>query len=138
MAMRRVFASVVVPGLLLGVLGVAWACSPPQTAGALRLDRSDDGHQVELHKGQSLEVNLEANPTTGYEWQVEDLDEQILRAVGEAEFKPQSNLIGAPGVQTLRFQAVGVGHTMLKLIYHRRWEKGVKPLQTYSTEVSVR
>ena len=136
--MRRALALVVVPSLLLSVLGLASACSPPQPAGAVQLDIGDDGHQVELQKGQSLEVSLEANPTTGYTWEVEELDEQILRAVGEPEFKPQSDLMGAPGIQTLRFQAVGVGQTTLKLIYHRRWEKGVKPLQVYSAEVAVR
>jgi len=138
MEMTRVFAFVVVPSVLLVALGMASACSPPQTAGTVQLDMGDDGRRVELEKGQLLEVSLEANPTTGYEWEVQDLDERILRAAGEPEFKPQSDLIGAPGIQTLRFQPVGVGHTTLKLIYHRRWEKGVKPLETYSAEVTVR
>lgn len=136
--MRRVFTFVVAPGLLLLALAMAFACSPAQRAKTIKLDVSDAGHRVELKKGQRLEISLEANPTTGYEWEVEKLDEQILRPVGEPEFKPQSDLMGAPGVQTLHFQAVSAGQTTLRLMYHRRWEKGVEPLQTYSVEVVVR
>lgn len=138
MEMRKVFTFVVVPILLLVVLATASACSPPPTAKAVKLDVGDAGRQAELKKGQTLDVSLEANPTTGYEWEVEEIDENILRQLEEQDFKPQSKLVGAPGIQTLYFQAVGEGQTTLKLIYHRRWEKGVEPLETYSVEVVVR
>ncbi len=136
--MRKVFAFAVVASLLLVALSMASACSPPQRARAVKLDVGDAGHRVELKTGQTLDISLEANPTTGYTWEAEGLDEHILQPVGEPEFKPQSNLIGAPGILALHFQAVGTGQTTLKLVYHRPWEKEVKPLETYSVEVVVR
>jgi len=107
-------------------------------ARTVTLDIGDVGKQIELRSGHNLDVSLKANPTTGYRWEVEELDDNVLREVGEPAFKPQSKLVGAPGVEILHFQAVGEGQTTLKLIYHRSWEKDVEPLETYSVQVVVR
>ena len=125
--------------LVFGLLatGCALKLKPAETQKVI-LDADDAGRQVEIAKGQTLEITLEGNPTTGYMWEVEELDERILIKVGEPEFKPQSDAIGAPGVLTLRFAAAGAGQTTLKLIYHRSWEKGVKPLKTFTVSVAVR
>jgi inhibitor of cysteine peptidase len=53
------------------------------------------------------------------------------------EFEPKSDLVGAPGVETLRFQAVDSGETTLQLVYHRPWEAGVAPLETFAALVIV-
>jgi inhibitor of cysteine peptidase len=135
--MQEVLTLIVVPTLLLIVLSTALACSPPQAAGVTALDADDAGRRVELSKGQALDISLASNPTTGYRWEVKELDEAVLRQVGEPEFKAKSNLVGAPGVEILRFEAVGAGQTTLDLIYHRSWEKGVDPLEAYSVEVVV-
>jgi inhibitor of cysteine peptidase len=122
---------------LLIALTVAAGCSPQQQEVKATID--DAGREVQLKKGQTLVVTLEGNPTTGYSWEVEEpLDEQVLRQVGEAEFKTESDLVGAGGVQILRFEAVNAGQTTLKLVYHRPWEKDVEPLETYSIQVVVR
>jgi inhibitor of cysteine peptidase len=85
-----------------------------------------------------LVISLEGNPTTGYMWDVAELDDQVLRQIGETEFKPESDAIGAGGVQTLRFETVNSGQTTLKLVYHRPWEEGVEPLETFTIQVVVR
>lgn len=121
---------------LLVALTLATACSPQQQEVQATID--DNGREVQLKKGQTLVVTLEANPTTGYSWEVaEPLDEQVLRQVGEPEFKQESEALGAGGVQVLRFEAVNAGQITLKLVYHRPWEKGVEPLETYSLQVVV-
>jgi inhibitor of cysteine peptidase len=123
--------------ILLIALTLATGCGPQQQEVKATID--DDGREMQLQKGQTLVVTLEGNPTTGYSWEVaEPLDEQVLRQVGEAEFKAESEAIGAGGVQVLRFEAVNAGKTTLKLVYHRPWEKDVEPLETYSIQVVVR
>jgi inhibitor of cysteine peptidase len=122
---------------LLVALTLATACSPQQQEVKATVD--DNGREMQLKKGQTLVVTLEGNPTTGYSWEVaEPLDEQVLRQVGEAEFKAESDLAGAGGVQVLRFEAVNAGTINLKLVYHRPWEKDVEPLETYSIQAVVR
>jgi C1A family cysteine protease len=89
------------------------------TAVELNVSEVDAGRQVELDKSHVLVVNLEANPSTGYSWQVEA--NKVLRQVGEAEFKATDRL-GAPTTQVLRFQAIASGQTTLNLVYRRPWE----------------
>ncbi len=122
---------------LLVTLTVATGCSPQQQE--VKASIGDDGREMQLKKGQPLVVTLEGNPTTGYSWEVaEPLDEQVLRQAGEPEFKPESDLAGAGGVQILRFEAVNAGQTALNLAYRRSWEKDVEPLNTFSIQVVVR
>ncbi|MFC2055485.1 protease inhibitor I42 family protein [Chloroflexota bacterium] len=130
--MLKVFRIIVMYGLLLTALS---ACG---STNEVKLEADDDGSQVELKAGQTLIVSLEGNPTTGYMWEAEDLDEQVLRQAGETEFKPESDAIGAGGVQTLRFETVKTGQTTLKLVYHRSWEADVEPAETFSVQVVVR
>ena len=85
-----------------------------------------------------LVVSLEGNPTSGYTWDVAEMDEGVLRQVGETEFKPESGAIGSGGVQTLRFETVNSGQTTLKFVYHRSWEADEEPSETFTIQVVVR
>ena len=119
---------------LLSVLAMTIGCGSSKT---VKLSMDDKGSQVELKKGQSLVIQIEGNPTTGYTWEAVEL-EDILRQVGETEFEADSKLTGAGGVQTLRFEAVKAGSTTLKLVYHRPWEKDTAPAETCTFPVVVR
>lgn len=121
--------------VLLAFFVLAAGCRP---AKEVKVDASANGSQVELKKGQTLVITLESNPTTGYSWEVVELEEDILRQMGEPEFQPESEALGAPGVEILRFEATKPGQTALKLVYHRPWEEGVEPLDTFSLQVVVR
>jgi len=108
----------------------------------VNVDEEDDGSQVELEQGQILVVTLKSNPTTGYRWEVVETQESILEQMGEAEFKPSQTgeppLVGAGGWEIFRFKAISAGQTSLKLVYHRPWEEGVEPVDTFSIQVVVR
>lgn len=123
---------------LLLVAVVLAAVSGCAAKTALALEAKDNGRQIELQKGQTLAISLEGNPSTGYTWAMVESEESILRQVGEIEFKAESDLVGAPGTQTLRFEAVESGQMELKLVYHRPWEKDVEPLETFTVQVTVR
>ena len=123
--------------LALALSSSALSNSPPEQPpppSEVRLGAQDDARQIELGEGQVLVVSLEGNPSTGYIWQVEEEAARILRQVGEIEFEPESNLLGAPGTQTLRFKAVEAGQTTLKLVYRRPWEE-VEPASAFSVQV---
>jgi inhibitor of cysteine peptidase len=111
------------------------ACS---AAGQTVLNEKSAGTTVTLQKGSRLQVKLEGNPTTGYQWVVKDLDAAVLKQVGEAQHKPNSNLPGAPGVTTFTFEAVGPGAATLQLAYLRSWEKDKPPEKTWSVNVTVK
>jgi inhibitor of cysteine peptidase len=123
---------------LLLVAVVLAAVSGCAAKSALALEAKDNGRQIELEKGQTLAISLEGNPSTGYTWEMVESEGSILRQVGEIEFKAESDLVGAPGTQTLRFETVEAGQMDLKLVYHRAWEEGVQPLETFTVQVTVR
>lgn len=121
--------------LLLLALVLLAACGASKT---IELDAADNGAAVELSPGQVVAISLDSNPSTGYSWEAVDLDESILKQDGEPEFEQAPGLVGANGLQTLRFKAVGAGTITLKLVYHRPWETGIAPLETWTVEVTVR
>jgi inhibitor of cysteine peptidase len=108
----------------------------------IQVGAQDNGSRIEVEKGQTLVVTLDSNPTTGYSWEVVEGQGTILQQQGEAQFQPSNagdqQLVGAGGAETFRFEAAGAGEVTLKLIYHRPWEKGVEPLETFSVQVVVR
>ena len=101
----------------------------------IRLTEGNNGCLAELGVGQVLVISLESNPSTGYLWEVADINTKVLHQVGKTEFKQTSPLLGAPEKQILRFKPVGAGQSTLKLVYHRSWEKGVEPAKEFSIQV---
>jgi len=110
------------------------------SAGEVQLDETDDGGQVSLDAGQTLVVSLPSNPTTGYSWEVESIDAAVLSLAGDPEYvsEAEGDVVGAGGTETFRFDAEAPGTVQLTLIYHRPFEEGVDPIDTFSVTVEVR
>jgi len=102
-----------------------------------RLTAKDAGSTVTLRVGDSLEIALEGNPTTGYTWEIAPGAGALMEQWGEREFKPYSSALGSGGMFTLRFKAIQQGEAQLKLIYHRTFEPDVPPLQTFEIKLVV-
>ena len=47
------------------------------------LNKQDSGKQIDVKIGEFVQVELEAMGTAGYQWFVENLDQDILRLVSE-------------------------------------------------------
>lgn len=125
-----------IPALLLLLTLLLTGCN---SSNEVKLDIGDSGSQVEVKKGQVLAISLESNPTTGYRWEVMKINETMLKQVGDPEFKASQSgeVVGAGGVEVLRFEAVGVGTTYLELAYRRFWEEDVTPLLLYTLSIVV-
>lgn len=108
---------------------------------AVNVTETDNGSQVSLGLGQELVVRLGANPSTGYRWQVDEVDESILKQVGMAQYTPadpgSSPLPGQAGQETMRFEAASAGQTRLVLAYRRPWEGDVEVEKTFTLQVVV-
>ena len=103
------------------------------------LTDADNGKQIAVRPGEILTLTLESNPTTGYSWQVMELDSAVLTQVSDPEYKQSSGaegLVGAGGTETFRFKAVGSSETTLELGYTRPWES-VPPVETFTIQVDV-
>jgi inhibitor of cysteine peptidase len=118
--------------LAVAMLAGVPAFAGPATAVELNVTEADAGRQVTLDKNNVLVVSLDANPSTGYGWQV-DGAAKMLDLIHD-EFVSTSDLLGAPAKHVLRFKAVASGKTTLNLVYSRVWEKA-GPEKTFSINV---
>jgi inhibitor of cysteine peptidase len=117
----------------------------PMPDGDVVLGAEDDGTVVELAAGQALVVTLASNPSTGYSWVVNEVDEDVLVQMGNPDFTEAAasaaaegeQVVGAGGTQTFYF-ATAPGETILTLVYYRPWEELYDPQDIFSVEVIVR
>jgi inhibitor of cysteine peptidase len=119
---------------LAGMLALLAACAP------LTVTEQNNGSSVKLSPGRSLLVQLYANPSTGYNWEVAGMDSALLRLNKTTAVQPPPHnppIVGAPETMILEFQALARGHTALKLVYHRPWEQNTPPEQTYVLDVNI-
>ena len=103
------------------------------------LTETDNGKQIAVNSGDGVTLTLVSNPTTGYNWQVMEMDDAILVQDGDPEYKQSPSpegLVGAGGTETFRFKALGTGETALKLGYMRPWES-IAPIETFIIQVVV-
>ena len=95
------------PIIVIMLIGIVASC---QSLENVKLTLAQD-ENIELHKGQTFIIELKANPTTGYKWQVlEEANEGILLQKGEGEYVPSSTAKprkrGSGGMQIYRFQEI--------------------------------
>jgi inhibitor of cysteine peptidase len=115
---------------------LATACSP---AKPVNLTAADKGSQVSVKVGGQIVITLDCNPSTGYTWEAQGLDATIFKQVGEATFvSSDPGMVGAGGTLSFTFKVLKAGTASLTLVYHRPWETGVDPLDTFSITVTVK
>jgi inhibitor of cysteine peptidase len=104
----------------------------------VKITEDMNGQTINLAKGETLVLAIEGNPTTGYSWNLTEVDESILKSAGEPDYDSSSTLTGAGGTYTFKFNAVETGTTTLKLDYYRTFEKDVAPINTFEVTVVVK
>lgn len=120
------------------VLGILLFFSLTACSGkTMKITEDMNGQTVTLKPGETLSLSLSGNPTTGYNWEVDEVDQAILAPQGEADYESDSMLIGSGGVYTFKFSAVETGTTTLKLKYYRSFETDVPPVETFEIAVVV-
>jgi inhibitor of cysteine peptidase len=130
--MKIIIVSLIILVLLGGSLAACQVFGKTTT-----INESDAGKTITIKTGETLVVRLEGNITTGYTWVPAEQNPQLLTQVGEADYKPESNLIGAPGTIIIKFTAADTGQTVLHLDYKRPWETDTAPSQTFEVTVIV-
>ena len=99
------------------------------------LTQADNGKSIPVTAGTTLVVQLEENPTTGFRWEVERDDADIV-ALRTSDYKqPASSQVGATGLRVMTFEAKQPGNTEVVLVSRRGWQ--AIEAQRYSVNVTV-
>jgi predicted secreted protein len=102
---------------------------------AINEDYNNKEYQVTV--GQNFYVSLNSNPTTGYTWNIKNVNEKVLVPMGNAyRSNDYNNLLGQGGKEIWQFKALQAGVTELQLTYARPWES-VQPAQIFALKVTV-
>ena len=128
--------------ILLALLAVVCPAQMAFAATKVVTD-ADKGGDVQLKAGDTLEVRLSSNPSTGYMWYIHPKSTALLRLTGQTETKPpepgegQPMVVGQPIVQVFTFQPKRTGDGILLLHYVRSWEKPALGEEQFTLHVVV-
>jgi inhibitor of cysteine peptidase len=104
-------------------------------------DASIDGRSEVVKRGDTLAVHLDANPSTGYRWEMTRLAGAAVAPVGLPDYQPETAAgvprVGASGHATFRFRALQPGTSSIELAYRRPFEADVAPAKTVRFEIAV-
>ena len=146
---RKPVRLVIVAVCVLAVLLGGWAAvsrarsnrsqSQDQSRGQDQVSPEKKSEQRTLKVGEAFELRLDGNATTGFAWEVAELDESKVRLVSNdyVQGSTSGQVVGAGGQSVIRFEGLAKGQGRIKLVYRRAWETGVEPIKTYTVELSV-
>jgi len=126
--------------LLLLLVAAAFALSLPSraSAGMVTVTEADNGRELTLSRGDTLEVSLPATSGTGFTWQAVPIADPLAKPVGEMKFKTDHAIPGASGNQVFRFLVDTSGTGTIEMRYIRPWEKDTPPAKVFKLLLIVR
>lgn len=120
--------------LCFAMVGVLSGCSVPKQVKV----QVKGNKTVIVKKGQMLKLELEANATTGYMWELTIGPERdVLSEVGKYRYIHKSRRIGEGGIQQYRFKTLKKGKESLLFEYKRPWEKEKEAVKKFKVKVIV-
>jgi len=122
------------------LLVVAWH---PQAAFAENkvVTNADKGGDIHLKVGDTLEVRLKSNPTTGFAWYLHKESTPVLKLVHQTATEPTDQSadpsVGRPVFQIFNFEPRRSGDGVLVLHYVRSWDKPSPDEEQFKIHVIV-
>lgn len=82
---------------------------------------------------------MDANATTGYEWQLAiPIDDNLINLVSSEYVPDKTGLSGSGGKSIWTFKAIQAGKAQISFKYIRPWEKDVPPAKKTTYIVDIR
>jgi inhibitor of cysteine peptidase len=98
---------------------------------------ADKGSTVRLKAGETLELRLKSNPTTGFMWYVKKESTPLLKLVHQSQTEATEPGVGRPVFQVFEFEARRPGDGVLLLHYVRSWEAPAPDEEQFHIHVLV-
>jgi predicted secreted protein len=99
-----------------------------------QISEESNGTEIDLAAGETFEVRLEENRTTGFKWVIKSSTGGIA-LVGDSFEKGEA--IGQPGTHRWEFRAEQPGSGAITLSYQRPWEEKQAPARTFTLKIRV-
>ena len=121
--MKRRFVSLMLIILLSGCVSSSFTPTPtlPPTAEPQSLlpEPSDHTQLITVKAGETFELVVPSNPSTGYDWDIiPELDETLVQFVSQEYLPEQPVKPGSGGVDVWTFRGINPGDTTVVLGYY--------------------
>ena len=145
---RRLGALLVVMIAASTAMGCAGKADPPQSGPqtttievsyADLLNQKHITRTLGLNVGDTLQVSLGSNPSTGFSWtpQMQIANAAVLAQTGHEVLGPSAGRPGEAASEVWVLQAMAPGTTTVSTAYGRPWPGGEKDSWTFVTDVTV-
>jgi predicted secreted protein len=117
---------------------VARGGTVPAAATATVYRELDNGRTVTMARGARFAIELESNPSTGFNWDVAERLPDSLDLISQGRSGGSTgDQVGTPDRQRYEFGAKAAGSGDIVLGYRRSGQKGVEPAKTFRLGVVV-
>ena len=101
------------------------------------LTKKDQGETILLPVNAGFSVELDANPSTGYDWGIIEIDGFIIE-FRDRTFTAIDSNPGSGGTDHFNFSTLKKGSSQLKLGYYRAFEGMSSMIDSFEVDVVVR
>ena len=84
----------------------------------IHVDEAMNGRTLTLEAGDRFELSLPENPTTGYQWEIEEGADPVCVRLSD-RYERSSERTGSGGVRRWLFEAARAGEGEIRLSYRR-------------------
>lgn len=101
------------------------------------LTEEDKGKTITIHQGDQVVINLKENPTTGYRWAIDKVDNALLVPDQAGYSQSPGGGIGSGGRRLFVFNAKGPGTVHLQLKLWREWEGDTSIIDRFDVTIQI-
>jgi len=98
----------------------------------ITIDRTQQGKKIVTKKGDVIKVQLAENQTTGYQWQINLMDDKHLKST-KKDYEMSGEAIGAGGMKTFYFEVLKKGISEMHIALAKPWEN--EPVDNFSVTI---
>lgn len=80
-------------------------------------DNPNNESEFTLEVGDKIRIELCANPSTGYTWDYEMTEDNVVMEEDHDFDEPEGDVVGATGIEFWTFEAVNSGNTEITMEY---------------------
>jgi inhibitor of cysteine peptidase len=103
----------------------------------LFLSQANANQTVELTLGDILSITLPENPTTGYRWALQAIDDRLLELQASTYSPALTTGMGGGGQHCFTFQTKAAGMSLLELKEWRDWEGDASVIKRFTITVQI-
>jgi len=103
--------------------------------GDVTLTETQTGSSVEANPGDRIIVALEESPTSGFRWELDPLDQDVLELESSDFIPADASHLGGDGMREVSFRVKKAGSAHIALKLWRDWEGEASVTRRFAVDV---